>query len=179
MLCKMGLRREWLISFEFSWIFPPFDSGTAPNLQHLPPGISTKKSPYSQFGRWGEIMLRFRTSGVGRYRAVRAALPNRVSMLHTGGFHQEVSTNMQQRVQILYRRQSPSSARQLPIMAALHAKNLTLFVAYLTRYSCKSKYPFYINENFSQFLRNFSAYPPIYCLRKTLASSILREKMIY
>lgn len=38
---------------------------------------------------------------------------------------------MQQRVQISHRRDSPSSATQLPIMAALHAENLTLFVAIL------------------------------------------------
>ena len=34
---------------------------------------------------------------------------------------------MQQRVQILHRRHSPSSAAQLPITAALHAEDLTLF----------------------------------------------------
>lgn len=34
---------------------------------------------------------------------------------------------MQQRVQIFHRRDTPSSATQLPIMAALHAENLTLF----------------------------------------------------
>ena len=34
---------------------------------------------------------------------------------------------MQQRVQIIRRRTMPSSAVQLPITAALHAENLTLF----------------------------------------------------
>ena len=38
---------------------------------------------------------------------------------------------MQQRVQILHRRDTPSSATQLPIMAALHAEDLTLFVLIL------------------------------------------------
>ena len=33
---------------------------------------------------------------------------------------------MQQRAQILHRRSKPSSAIQLPIMAALNAENLTL-----------------------------------------------------
>ena len=34
---------------------------------------------------------------------------------------------MQQRVQIVHRRHSPSSEAQLPITAALHADDLTLF----------------------------------------------------
>lgn len=38
---------------------------------------------------------------------------------------------MQQRVQILHRRDTPSSATQLPIMAALHAEDLTLFALIL------------------------------------------------
>lgn len=38
---------------------------------------------------------------------------------------------MQQRVQFFHRRDSPSSTTQLPIMAALHAEKLTLFVAIL------------------------------------------------
>lgn len=38
---------------------------------------------------------------------------------------------MQQRVQIFHRRDTPSSATQLPIMTALHAEDLTLFVPIL------------------------------------------------
>ena len=38
---------------------------------------------------------------------------------------------MQQRVQILHRRDTPSSATQLPIMEALYAEDLTLFVPIL------------------------------------------------
>ena len=38
---------------------------------------------------------------------------------------------MQQRVQILHRRDTPSSATQLPIVAALHAEDLTLFAPIL------------------------------------------------
>lgn len=51
---------------------------------------------------------------------------------------------MQQRVQILHRRDTPSSATQLPIMAALHAEDLTLFDAYLTGLKWKSKAQFFI-----------------------------------
>lgn len=51
---------------------------------------------------------------------------------------------MQQRVQIIHRRHQPSSAAQLPIAAALHAENLTLFDAYSTAHSQKSKPLFYL-----------------------------------
>ena len=57
---------------------------------------------------------------------------------------------MAQRVRMPYRgSRNPSSAIQLPILAALHAGLPTLFKSYHTRFFPKSKYPFCLIPVFS------------------------------
>ena len=61
---------------------------------------------------------------------------------------------MQQRVQMIRRRQQPSSAAQLPITAALHAENLTLLIRILHHHT-KFVNPYF--PNIGQFIVRFHA----------------------
>ena len=123
-------------------------------------GSENRKIPSLQPGSWVPYF---------RIPSVRAQLRRTFTQTSFDATYRRESTNMQQRVQIFHRRDTPSSATQLPIMTALHAENLTLFVLYLTGRKRKCKvffisflvflYQLYNRNSFGSSISCFSGMP--------------------
>ena len=83
------------------------------------PRFQAAKTKTHAEGAWGETVFTGRQGGI----KLAGHVPNRVSLSIKEGFHYV------QRVRTPHRGSYPSSAIQLPILTALHARSPTLFKA--------------------------------------------------